>query len=89
MSFCGSVKIPEEHLKGCHKMSQGRCVKEGDDGPGVDTDFILYVSANISRGCSESTLANAGACQLEPALDSPVAGQVNFCPENVGKFITP
>ena len=56
-------------FQGCHKMSQGHGVKEGDDGPGVVTDFILYVSANTSRLCTETTLATAGPCQLEEALD--------------------
>ena len=50
-------------------MSQGRGVKEGDDGPGVDADFILYVSANTTRDCAETTLAYARPCQLEQAMD--------------------
>ena len=56
-------------FQGCHKMSQGRGVKEGDDGPGVDTDFILYVTAKTTRSCGKATLAYAAPCQLEQALD--------------------
>ena len=50
-------------------MSQGRGVKEGDDGPGVDTDFILYVTAKTTRSCGKATIAYAAPCQLEQALD--------------------
>lgn len=57
----------------------------GTDGPGVsNVDYILYVSARDSE-CPTSnngvaTLAFAGACQMEDALDRPVAGYINFCP---------
>ena len=56
-------------FQGCYKLHWGFPVKEGDDGPGVDTDFILYVSAKSSRHCSSGTLAYATHCQLEQALD--------------------
>ena len=47
-------------------------------------DYILYVSARDSE-CPTSnngvaTLAFAGACQMEDALDRPIAGYINFCP---------
>jgi len=43
------------------------CETVGTDGPGVNTDFILYVGA---IACTNSgTLAFATACQLESSLD--------------------
>ena len=56
-------------FQGCHKLYRGLPVKEGDDGPGVDTDFILYVSAKRTYRCSTGTIAYATYCQLEQALD--------------------
>ena len=51
------------------------------DGAGVaGVDYVLYVSAN--QACGRSTrLAFAGSCQMEAAMDRPVAGFVNFCPD--------
>ena len=56
-------------FQGCYLVSEGRGVKDGEDGPGVDTDFILYVSAKITDDCSSGKLASATHCQLETALD--------------------
>lgn len=61
---------------------------EGDpstDGIGVaDRDYILYISANQNDvRCTSSTLAFAGACQLESSLDRPIAGFINFCPNSL------
>ena len=56
------------------------------DGPGVrNTDFILYVSANQQAApcAGGQTLAFAAACQTESELDRPIAGYVNFCPNNL------
>ena len=62
-------KVTHRMFQGCHSLSMGRGVKEGDDGPGVDTDFILYVSANATRSCGPKTIAYAVHCQQELALD--------------------
>ena len=44
-------------------------VKVGSDGAGVDTDFILYVSAKNTPNCGTELIAFASSCQLESALD--------------------
>jgi leishmanolysin-like peptidase len=63
------------------------------NGPGVaNTDFVLYISAN-QTACpplppdpnQPTTVAFAGHCQLESTIDRPVAGNVNFCPEGIGR----
>ena len=55
------------------------------DGAGVsDTDYILYLSASMSQCPGQSIIAFAGACQLESILDRPIAGFINFCPNNLG-----
>ena len=57
------------------------------DGAGVTgEDYILYVSANqaecpASMDGQSTTVAFAGSCQMEAALDRPVAGFINFCPD--------
>jgi leishmanolysin-like peptidase len=49
----------------------------------ADTDYILYISA---LPCVEGpTLAFAAACQMESQLDRPIAGYINFCPNNLGE----
>ena len=55
----------------CNENS-ATCETIGTDGSGIsDADFILYVSANEVDPCgpTSSTLAFAGACQLEAILD--------------------
>ena len=47
----------------------GRFIKEGDDGGGVDADFILYVSATTTRLCPRHTIGYGGHCRQEYALD--------------------
>ena len=52
------------------------------DGPGIpNTDFIVYVSAMPCVGTQ--TLASAAACQMESDLDRPIAGNINFCRNNL------
>ena len=56
-------------FQACDRVLQGRRVTDGNDGPGVDTDFILYISAINTSVCTSDTTAYAGHCQLEQALD--------------------
>ena len=56
-------------FKGCYKVSGSQGVKEGDDGPGVDTDYILYFAAKGTRHCGRTRIAYATYCQQEQALD--------------------
>lgn len=48
------------------------------------TDYVLYVSASETF-CGDSTIASAGACQLEASLDRPISGFVNFCPDAIAE----
>ena len=51
------------------------------DGAGVSgVDYVLSVSAN-QAGCLSTTIGFARSCQMEAAMDQPVAGFVNFCPD--------
>lgn len=87
----GIVTIPDNHLKRCvqcdNTSPQSLQCSPGvpsTDGAGVaDTDYILYISA---LPCVEGpTLAFAAACQMESQLDRPIAGYINFCPNNLGE----
>ena len=58
----------------------------------VDTDFILYISANQSAcppvpPTGPTTVAFASHCQLESSIERPVAGNVNFCPEGIARNV--
>lgn len=53
-------------------------------GPGVDTDFILYVAATTTSRCGAGrTIAYAAHCQQEHLLDRPVAGYFTICPYSI------
>ncbi len=87
------------HLQQCLQCnSVDRCPNPqvgtpAQSGAGVaNTDFVLYISAN-QTACpplppnpnQPTTVAFAGHCQLESTIDRPVAGNVNFCPEGIGR----
>lgn len=86
---CGEVEVPDEHLEVCRT-----CNDTGQDcgaqpgsvrGQGIDgADFIFYVSATQTERCNKGqTVAYAAHCQQEAALDRPIAGHANLCPDNI------
>lgn len=89
--LCGPIEIPEHDLDQCrvcdengqncrNDTSQGFTAGEGHE----NADYILYVTAVSNGSCNNSkTLAYAAACQQESALDRPVVGFINICPEKV------
>ncbi|XP_064643669.1 leishmanolysin-like peptidase [Lineus longissimus] len=88
MTMCGEIRVPEDHLDVCRMCSpppSGSCYTNGTSGPGVrNADFILYVSTKTTKRCGYgTTVAYAAYCQLEGALDRPVAGYVNICPNSI------
>lgn len=53
-------------------------------GPGIDTDFILYIAAKTTSRCGAGrTIAYAAHCQQEHQSDRPVAGYFTICPESI------
>lgn len=54
-------------------------------GPGIsNADFVFYVSALQSERCHKGlTVAYAAHCQQEAALDRPIAGHANLCPDSI------
>ncbi|XP_077993930.1 leishmanolysin-like peptidase [Glandiceps talaboti] len=88
-TMCGHVTVPEEHLQACRVCSysnnQRDCSARTGEGPGIDGyDFILYVTARQTDQCGwDDTVGFATWCQLETALDRPVAGFANLCPDSL------
>nr|CAD7589812.1 unnamed protein product [Timema genevievae] len=87
-TMCGEVIVPEEHLEACRTCnSTGQdCKKTGPgQGPGIDgADFVFYVSAMETERCHKGmTVAYAAHCQQEAALDRPIAGHANLCPQSI------
>ncbi|KAF6217234.1 hypothetical protein GE061_001588 [Apolygus lucorum] len=86
-TLCGEVEVPEEHLDVCRTCNASgmSCTSNGTPGPGiVGADFVFYVSAMKTERCSKgSTVAYAAHCQQESALDRPIAGHANFCPNSI------
>ncbi|XP_011406415.2 PREDICTED: leishmanolysin-like peptidase [Amphimedon queenslandica] len=93
---CGQTTVPSDHLKACIQCNgnSNTCTKTGSDGSGIsNADMILYVSAVVAGSCgggsgSTSTIAFATTCQMESALDRPIAGSVNFCPSAITDKVT-
>ena len=56
-------------FQGCYTWSGTRGMDGEPDGPGVDTDFILYVSAKSTFMCGMESVGYATHCQQENALD--------------------
>lgn len=89
--ICGPIEIPHRDLDQCRVCDENGQNCHDDTSPGFtageghnDTDFILYVTAVSHGNCDNSnTLAYAAACQQESALDRPVIGFINICPEKV------
>ncbi|XP_034244077.1 leishmanolysin-like peptidase [Thrips palmi] len=88
-TMCGEVEVPEEHLevcRTCNDTGQDCGELEGSSqGAGIDDiDFIFYVSAMQTERCNKGqTVAYAAHCQQEAALDRPIAGHANLCPDNI------
>ncbi|XP_044740862.1 leishmanolysin-like peptidase isoform X2 [Chrysoperla carnea] len=88
-TMCGEVEVPEAHLDVCRVCNAtGQNCREDPNsvaGPGIDNaDFLFYVSAMQTTRCNKGlTVAYAAHCQQEIALDRPIAGYANFCPESI------
>ena len=82
------IVSPWSVCKGCYKMSGGWPDKDGDDGPGVNTDFILYVSAKNTSSCGPQSIAYASYCQLERALDRYICSTVYLVQANLNCSVT-
>ncbi|XP_065219578.1 leishmanolysin-like peptidase [Planococcus citri] len=88
VTMCGEVRVPEEHLavcKTCNASGMGCSVVGSEMSPGIkDADFVFYVSALKTERCNKGlTVAYAAHCQQESALDRPIAGHANLCPESI------
>ncbi|XP_059612345.1 leishmanolysin-like peptidase isoform X1 [Phlebotomus argentipes] len=88
-TMCGEVAVPEKHLDVCRTCNAtGQDCREAPGskaGPGIaHTDFIFYVSARQTERCHKGlTVAYAAHCQQEAALDRPIAGHANLCPQSI------
>ncbi|XP_062702031.1 leishmanolysin-like peptidase isoform X1 [Aedes albopictus] len=89
VTLCGEVQVPEDHLDVCRVCnSTGQDCREDTStfaGAGIsNADFVFYVSARQSERCHKGlTVAYAAHCQQEAALDRPIAGHANLCPESI------
>lgn len=87
--MCGEVEVPEKHLDVCRvcNATGHNCKEDGLHAPGDgihNADFIFYVSARQTERCHKGlTVAYAAHCQQEAALDRPIAGHANLCPESI------
>ncbi|RZC41773.1 leishmanolysin-like peptidase, partial [Asbolus verrucosus] len=88
-TMCGEVAVPQEHLDACRTCNgtgQNCGIANGSTaGEGIrDFDFVFYVSAMQTERCNKSlTVAYAAHCQQESALDRPIAGHANLCPNSI------
>lgn len=86
-TLCGEVEVPESHLDVCRTCNATglSCTEHGTPGSGIQgADFVFYVSAMATERCNKGlTVAYAAHCQQESALDRPIAGHANFCPNSI------
>ncbi|XP_032455411.1 leishmanolysin-like peptidase isoform X4 [Nasonia vitripennis] len=88
-TMCGEVVVPEQHLDACRVCNKAglNCRVEPASVPGEGingADFVFYVSAMSTERCKKGlTVAYAAHCQQEAALDRPIAGHANLCPESI------
>lgn len=88
-TMCGEVRVPEAHLDVCRTCSRtgNHCREDAttEKGEGVlNADFVFYVSANPTERCRTGlTVAYAAHCQQESAMDRPIAGHANLCPDSI------
>ncbi|XP_055381355.1 leishmanolysin-like peptidase [Condylostylus longicornis] len=89
VTMCGEVEVPEIHLdvcRICNATGQNCRIEQGSTpGPGIENaDFVFYVSARQTERCHKGlTVAYAAHCQQEAAMDRPIAGHANLCPESI------
>jgi leishmanolysin-like peptidase len=87
--MCGEVQVPENHLDVCRvcNATGQNCRDDESTSPGAgieNADFVFYVSARQTERCHKGlTVAYAAHCQQESALDRPIAGHANLCPESI------
>ncbi|XP_022210651.1 leishmanolysin-like peptidase [Drosophila obscura] len=88
-TMCGEVQVPNEHLDVCRvcNATGQNCRIDSNTQPGdgiENADFVFYVSARQTQRCFKGlTVAYAAHCQQEAALDRPIAGHANLCPESI------
>ncbi|EDX13514.1 GD18672 [Drosophila simulans] len=88
-TMCGEVQVPDAHLDVCRvcNATGQNCRIDSNTQPGEgieNADFVFYVSARQTQRCFKGlTVAYAAHCQQEAALDRPIAGHANLCPESI------
>lgn len=87
--MCGEVQVPDKHLDVCRTCNAtGQDCKNAANstaGTGIENaDFVFYVSARQTERCHKGlTVAYAAHCQQESAMDRPIAGHANLCPDSI------
>ena len=87
-TLCGPVKVPERFLDHCRVCDEhgNNCRKNVNIhlAPDKFANFLLFVSSMQTDHCDEANIvAYASYCQQEHALNRPVAGFANICPEKL------
>lgn len=83
--FCVSIlSLKQQSCRFCDKTGQ-ICEVNTVRGEGIeDADFIFYVSSTQTSRCNKgATVAYAAHCQQESAMDRPIAGHANLCPDSI------
>lgn len=89
ITMCGEVPVPKDHLDVCRicNATGQDCGTDPTSEPGSgikNADFVFYVSALQTERCHKGlTVAYAAHCQQEAALDRPIAGHANLCPDSI------
>eukprot|EP00899_Mesostigma_viride_P012753 jgi/Mesvir1/21479/Mv03931-RA.2 len=96
---CGEGSLPmylySEYTQ-CTAYPNRQCTTSLGGSGMANSDYVLLVTATNSESCCPSGDCEVGSlrayalhCILEPQLDRPVAGTVNFCPSKLVASVDP
>ncbi|GMH40369.1 hypothetical protein BSKO_08273 [Bryopsis sp. KO-2023] len=93
LDTCGTAKHNREFLadwRTCEAPYDDSCTSHEGGGGSPETDFVLYVTAEVDDGCLEpfNAIASGGFCLFDMdnwygSPNRPLAGVANFCPGQI------
>ena len=83
--YCGPARLNPSHSLNTSCLD-GACQKSGSGGPGLTTDYYLYVTSDVSGSCNadlgsgSATAAFGIPCFFDSKVGRPILGAFNICP---------
>lgn len=84
--YCGPAKLNQSHILSESCLTGKGCQISDAGGPGLVTDYYLYVTSDVSGSCSanlgsgSATAAFGIPCFFDNYVGRPILGAFNICP---------